>query len=418
MPVKTVVMERKSYLPIVAAVVNGFVLACQPAVSQTIIAQQDFETSPAAPEASFTVSGGSFFTTSSTAADRPASSTFYNGGGRAFGINNGTATLTSTADIDVSTYTDVVLSMKIASFSLGSFLNGADAADYVLVEISVNGGSSWSEELRINGNSNAFWNYSNTDATASYDGDNTPTIFAPAGGGSRTTDGYSSLFVNALPVTAQLRLRITLLNNSANEQWMIDDLSIQGTASPVPVQLLFFSGQNRDEKILLEWATAMELNNDHFLIERSTAGMQFTEVGSVEGNGNSNRIIHYSFSEPAVTFQTTLYYRLKQTDRDGSFSYSDIIAIDPMNRKRMSIDGLLPNPFTERIVFDFSMPRAEKVLITLTDFDGRKYYSQHHQGNSGFNRFELNGLNDLSSGIYLLWLQRDSEVTVVKVMRY
>lgn len=174
----------------------------------------------------FTLSGGAYYTGNSASGDRPATSPFANEGSHSRGVVNGTATLTS-SNINTSSYSPVELTFSLATFSIGSTGNGADAADYVRVEISPNGGTTYYNTLEVAGNSNAWWPYSASGvALTEYDGDATTVFFAPAGGGSRTTDGYSFVRITNLPSVTNLRIRITLFNNSANEQWVVDDFKV------------------------------------------------------------------------------------------------------------------------------------------------------------------------------------------------
>ncbi|MEQ3690561.1 MAG: choice-of-anchor D domain-containing protein [Flavobacterium sp.] len=183
----------------------------------------------------FTLSGGAYYTGNSAAGDRPATSPFASEGTHSRGVSNSTATLTS-SDINSTGYTSITATFKLASFSIGSTGNGADGADAVTVEISPDGGASWFSTVRVLGNSNAYWDYAATgNATTAYDGNVTPVDFAPAGGGSRTTDGFSNVEITGLPSVSNLRVRITLFNNSANERWLIDDFKVQGiVATPSP----------------------------------------------------------------------------------------------------------------------------------------------------------------------------------------
>lgn len=182
----------------------------------------------------FTVSGGGYFTGNSATGDRPASSPFAIEGTHGYGINSGTATLTS-SDISTLGYTGIALSFRLASFSISSTGNGADGTDIVTVEVSPDGGTTYYSTVRVLGNSNAYWAYSASGvATTAYDGNITPVDFVPAGGGSRTTDGYSTVSVTGLPAISNLRVRITLLNNSSSEQWVIDNFQITGTCTPLP----------------------------------------------------------------------------------------------------------------------------------------------------------------------------------------
>ena len=116
----------------------------------------------------FTLSNGAYYSGNSASVDLPASSPFASEGTHSYGKSNGTATLTS-SDINTSGYTGISLNFSLASFSIGSTGNGADAGDIVTVEISPDGGTNWYSTLRVLGNSNAYWSYSATAASTAYD---------------------------------------------------------------------------------------------------------------------------------------------------------------------------------------------------------------------------------------------------------
>lgn len=200
-------------------------------VGQTTIASDGLNNTSAL----FSLSGGAYYTGNSATGDRPASSPFAVEGTHSRGVSNGTATLIS-SDINTSSYTNIVLTFRLASFSISSTANGADGPDYVRVEISPDGGTTYFNTLEVIGNSNAFWAYSTGTGNAStnYDGNSSTVTFAPSAGGNRTTDGYSTVTISNLPNSANVKIKITMLNNSANERWTIDDVRITGTLSSTP----------------------------------------------------------------------------------------------------------------------------------------------------------------------------------------
>ncbi|MDI1318381.1 choice-of-anchor D domain-containing protein [Flavobacterium sp.] len=177
----------------------------------------------------FTLTGGAYYTGNSAAGDRPATSPFATEGTHSRGIINGTSTLVTT-NINTVGYAAISSSFRLASFSISSTANGAEVTDVVTVEISPDGGINYYSTVRVLGNNNAYWAYSASGiATTAYDGNATPADFSPAGGGNRTADGYSTVEVTGLPAVTNLRVRITMLNNSANEQWVMDDFRVLGT---------------------------------------------------------------------------------------------------------------------------------------------------------------------------------------------
>ncbi|GAB6279475.1 MAG: hypothetical protein STSR0006_14860 [Lentimicrobium sp.] len=205
-----------------------FALACSfTGWGQTIIAFNGFDGTTNLP---VTTSGGSLYSGSSTSSDRPASASFYVSSQTAYGITNGSAIVTSESITGLSSYTSKYFELRLASWSINSATNGADAADSVTVRISING-AGFSKELLILGNNNAWWHYSTGSGLAetTYDGNNSPLIKQPAGGGGRTTDGYSTLKINLPDNCSEAKIQISLKNNSNNERWTIDDIKLVGT---------------------------------------------------------------------------------------------------------------------------------------------------------------------------------------------
>ncbi|MBK8053073.1 MAG: T9SS type A sorting domain-containing protein [Saprospiraceae bacterium] len=94
----------------------------------------------------------------------------------------------------------------------------------------------------------------------------------------------------------------------------------------LPVTLIDFSVKNYDSQNHLYWSTASETNNDHFSIERSSDGRNFSVISRVEGAGNSSSRLDYRYSDQSPLPDVS-YYRLKQTDYDGKFEYSSIVAV-------------------------------------------------------------------------------------------
>jgi len=88
-------------------------------------------------------------------------------------------------------------------------------------------------------------------------------------------------------------------------------------ANPLPINLLSFTAQLQAEGVDLKWVTSSEINNDYFTVERGQDGRNFVEVGRVAGAGNSNVERHYSFLDAEMP-QATTYYRLRQTDYNGT----------------------------------------------------------------------------------------------------
>lgn len=99
------------------------------------------------------------------------------------------------------------------------------------------------------------------------------------------------------------------------------------TISPLSIQLTEFNGVKSDEAVKLNWETATETNNDYFTIERSADTESWEIISIIKGAGNSDHTISYNIWDSSP-LKNTNYYKLKQTDFDGKFTYSRIISVD------------------------------------------------------------------------------------------
>ena len=136
--------------------------------------------------------------------------------------------------------------------------------------------------------------------------------------------------------------------------------------APLPIELTSFNARvNTQSNVDLTWTTATEINNDYFTIERTADGENWTSIAKEPGAGNSNSSIDYATTD-TDPLQGVSYYRLKQTDYDGAYSYSEIrqVEISPWNDL-----SVYPNPTTT----NFSVEGLEqKVRATLYSSCGQK----------------------------------------------
>lgn len=124
--------------------------------------------------------------------------------------------------------------------------------------------------------------------------------------------------------------------------------TINTTQTPLPIELLYFNASNvNNSYVQLDWKTASELNNDYFTIERSKDGFDWMDVRTIKGAGNSSAILSYQLQDKAP-FNGTSYYKLKQTDFDGHYSYSDIKSVD-FNATATNPLVIYPNPTSREI---------------------------------------------------------------------
>ncbi len=229
---------------------------------------------------------------------------------------------------------DYYFTFRLASYRFTSTnsTRGVDVADYIIVQLSTDGGIVYSNELLITGNNNAFWNY-NTNAVYTKTANGILTTIGPVAGGDRTNtgDGYSSIRLDIPPNTSNIAIDIFARANSSGEEWWMDNFEIREVIA-LPIELTNFTGYKTSEYNVLKWQTESEHNNSHFILERSTTG-EFTEndvVTIVAGAGNSTQLIDYNFIDKNAPREIN-YYMLTQVDYDGNFKQYGPIAIDNRN---------------------------------------------------------------------------------------
>ncbi len=164
-----------------------------------------------------------------------------------------------------------------------------------------------------------------------------------------------------------------------------------------PVTWQYFEATTKSKNILLHWITGSEQNNTGFTIERSTNGIRFESVGFVPaaGNGNSNVAVHYHFTD-ADPRGAIFYYRLKQTDSDGEFSYSAIRKVFFENNANIR---LWPNPMVSKSLLQ--IPENRFTHYQILDLNGRLVQVEKI-GSTQKDIYLQRG--NLTSGLYLLRL--------------
>ncbi|RSK50881.1 T9SS type A sorting domain-containing protein [Hymenobacter rigui] len=112
---------------------------------------------------------------------------------------------------------------------------------------------------------------------------------------------------------------------------------------PLPVQLVSFSAQRSGTGVVSSWETAQELNNRHFVVERSRTGQDFEAIGTVAGHGTSNNAHRYQYTDTQAPAAVT-YYRLRQVDTDGAEAFSAVVAVNGTGEAALA--WVQPNPGT------------------------------------------------------------------------
>ncbi|MDQ3190803.1 MAG: T9SS type A sorting domain-containing protein [Bacteroidota bacterium] len=184
----------------------------------------------------------------------------------------------------------------------------------------------------------------------------------------------------------------------------------------LPIELLSFKGKKVGKENLLDWTTQTEINNDYFTLERSSDGREFISLGKIKGAGNSQTPKDYNFMDKKPQ-EGINYYRLKQTDFDGTVSYSELIPLENVSER--IVQAIYPNPSAGNYNIEISSPIYGNVRLEIIDTYGRTVLVKNSILEKGLSTLQIEARN-LAQGIYMLKISMDnteySEIT--RIVKY
>ncbi len=229
-----------------------------------------------------------------------------------------------------------------------------------------------------------------------------------------------------VPTTSTITFRITPFDASSTGTFLIGsgtadtdaDMLITGGYSdaniittPLPVKLSEFKLNRNDNNVLLNWKTQLEINFSHFEIERSGDGSSFNALASMVGSNSSNGR-NYSYTDVLNTSAGKFYYRLKMVDKDGSFTYSNILAVDNNTfAKSFLVYPTIANGSTIRASFKNVSVNAQLKVLNING----QLVSMYNL-TEGANTKSVETTN-LSKGVYFLLLQDKGSVQTTKFIK-
>lgn len=172
----------------------------------------------------------------------------------------------------------------------------------------------------------------------------------------------------------------------------------------LPVELTTFTAAVKNtaisDVVVLEWRTVGETNNLGFDVERSLDGKTFEKLGFVPGAGSTNLARAYGFTDTKVAVNT-YFYRLKQLDRNGAYTYSDVREVEVTAPQNYELTQNFPNPFNPRTEIVFRVQHEGLVSLKVYDLLGREVQTLVNEKRAaGIHRVSFDA-HDLPSGVYL-----------------
>lgn len=325
---------------------------------------------------------------------------------------NGTERITSGAPVGNAAVHDYVNAIKTASIA------HANGEKFTVTDLS--GNSDGIQVYRVDEQPNTLSGTVSVGAMDKYFG-----VFQAGG----TSPQYNAVYnyTGNPDVTTDNENLLTLFkrNNNSVTSWTDDAASLDATANTLtltgqsteyilggsgvlPLRLLSFSAVKQDEHVLLQWQTSDEINTSHFEVERSDDALVFKKTGIINAADNSGTH-YYNFTDNAPV-KGINYYRLKQVDKDGGYTYSPIVRV--VFEKDEAALIVFPNPARNTITIKYTGGQ-KKIKLTIFDLTGRQVMFKELNNQS---TWEAN-VSGLARGTYIIRLNDGEKQSFVKLIK-
>ncbi len=183
-------------------------------------------------------------------------------------------------------------------------------------------------------------------------------------------------------------------------------------SSPLPISLIEFSGMKQNGINKLNWQAEEGMNFSYYNIERSTDGNTFDSIDIIGGNGNSQ----YDYDDSNIDEIKPYYYRLKMVDKDGSFTYSNVILIMADNHVKDIL--VYPNPAHDQLKFQLILEKKSRYDVLINDISGKTIMKLPPPlFEVGNNYFSIN-TSSLPMGTYTLIVQNTENKYIRKFIKH
>ncbi len=211
----------------------------------------------------------------------------------------------------------------------------------------------------------------------------------------------------ATPVTAVRRNNMTGFSRFA---------TIQSAVVPLPIELANFNANAELTYNNVEWITATETNNNYFEVEASQDAVNFIKIATVKGAGNSNAELRYAIKDK--NYYPTTYYRLKQVDFDGKYSYSELRVVTRFNKnsKELFMVDISPNPTQNEVKIIVTNGVKEEYRIDVLSIDGKLLMKRIIDAKD-FTKGATLDLSALENGLYHVEISNSVGYVMKKVIK-
>jgi hypothetical protein len=205
---------------------------------------------------------------------------------------------------------------------------------------------------------------------------------------------------------------ISLTINSSNGCSNSAIVPINLTCAPTPIKIDYFTASWQADAALLQWKNGAAISFSTFEVERSLDGITFTKIKSVAFIITQN---FYSLLDNTISVnEATVYYRIKLVDNNGSYTYTNIIVLKRKNTNKIDV---APNPFIAFVDIGFTSDKKDNGVIQLFSTSGSLIKTTTINVNRGYQKYTLQNLQLLQSGMYIIKIITSSNVYSAKIVK-
>jgi hypothetical protein len=183
----------------------------------------------------------------------------------------------------------------------------------------------------------------------------------------------------------------------------------------IPVELTSFTANVVEKNVTLNWITATETNNSGFEIQRSLDNSNFVKIGFLSGAGTTTELTRYSYQDNDLE-NGMYYYRLKQIDFDGTFSFSDVIQADVNTKLDFTLYQNYPNPFNPSTTIKYQIPNSSKVLLKVYNILGKEIATLVNETKEAGTHSVNFDASSLASGVYIYKISSNESVQTKRMI--
>ncbi len=211
--------------------------------------------------------------------------------------------------------------------------------------------------------------------------------------------GQYTALAGVTSVTLSIRdSRTGGLNN-----YTLDDICFRSCPSciPLPLQSLTLTSSLHGNTAGLKWITVDEVNTDKFILQRSTDGINYSDIASKVAVGQARSTTEYQLTDDIQSLlqSSVVYYRIKAVDIDGKYSYSNVV---PVKLAKTGGVQVWPNPFVSDIRISYTAAANTSLNVRVIDNAGRIVSQSNYSVSRGLNQLSVSGVEALSPGVYII----------------